>query len=241
MKGSSAAVAAPARRRGDLWARVLAGPWLLLAPAALALIAVAAYPLLYGIRASFHTYRYGRDLGSAGLENYRVIFHDHVFWTALGTTARYVGFAVAIETLLGLGLALLVVEQLRFSRFLRVSLLLPMTIAPVVVGVIWRLMYASDIGVINPLFSSLGLGTPNVLAHPSSAFIGVVAVDVWEWTPLLFLIILAGLQSLPLEPLEAAKVDGAGPVRVFFDHTLPLLMPVLVVGVLVGVGGAVGA
>ena len=65
------------RRRGDLWARLLASPWALLAPAAVALTAVAAYPLLYGIRASFHTYRYGRDLGSAGLENYRVIFHDH--------------------------------------------------------------------------------------------------------------------------------------------------------------------
>jgi multiple sugar transport system permease protein len=218
----------------------VASPWLLLAPAAIALAAVAAYPLVYGIRASFRTYRYGRDLGSAGLQNYHVVFGDHVFWTALGTTARYVFFAVAIETLLGLGLALLVVEQLRFSRFLRVSLLLPMTIAPVVVGVIWRLMYASDIGVVNPLFSSVGLGTPNVLAHPSSAFIGVVAVDVWEWTPLLFLIILAGLQSLPQEPIEAAKVDGAGPVRVFFDHTLPLLMPVLMVAVVLRLIDAIG-
>jgi multiple sugar transport system permease protein len=168
------------------------------------------------------------------------VFGDNTFWTAIWTTARYVGFAVAIETLLGLGLALLVVEQLRFSRFLRVSLLLPMTIAPVVVGVIWRLMYASDIGVVNPLFHSLGLGTPNVLAHPSSAFIGVVAVDVWEWTPLLFLIILAGLQSLPQEPIEAAKVDGAGPARVFFDHTLPLLMPVLMVAVVLRLIDAIG-
>ena len=218
----------------------MASPWLLLAPAAIALAAVAAYPLISGVRASFRTYRYGRDLGSAGLQNYHVVFGDHVFWTALGTTARYVFFAVAIETLLGLGLALLVVDQVRFSRFFRVSLLLPMTIAPVVVGVIWRLMYASDIGVVNPLFSSLGLGTPNVLAHPSSAFIGVVAVDVWEWTPLLFLIILAGLQSLPQEPIEAAKVDGAGPVRVFFDHTLPLLTPVLMVAVVLRLIDAIG-
>src|SRR5919197_2604964 len=184
MSGSSAAVAAPPRRRGDAWARALASPWALLAPAAVALTAVAAYPLLYGIRASFHTYRYGRDLGSAGLENYRVIFHDHVFWTALGTTARYVGFAVLFETLLGLGLALLVVKELRYSRFLRVSLILPMTIAPVVVGVIWRLLYASDIGVVNPLFELFGFEAPNVLAHPLTAFLGLVAVDVWEWTPL---------------------------------------------------------
>jgi multiple sugar transport system permease protein len=229
-----------APRRRELWSRLVASPWLLLAPAAIALAAVAAYPLVSGVRASFRTYRYGRDLGSAGLQNYHVVFGDHVFWTALGTTARYVGFAVAIETLLGLGLALLVNEQLRFSRFLRVSLILPMTIAPVVVGVIWRLMFASDIGVVNPLFSTVGLGTPNVLAHPSSAFIGVVAVDVWEWTPLLFLIILAGLQSLPQEPIEAARVDGAGPVRVFFDHTLPLLTPVLMVAVVLRLIDAIG-
>jgi multiple sugar transport system permease protein len=212
----------------------------LLAPAALALAAVAAYPLIYGIRASFRTYRYGRDLGSAGTQNYHVVFGDHTFWTAMWTTARYVFFAVSIETLLGLGLALLVVNEMRGSRFLRVSLILPMTIAPVVVGVIWRLMYASDIGVVNPVFHSLGLGTPNVLANPGSAFIGVVAVDVWEWTPLLFLIILAGLQSLPQEPIEAAKVDGAGPVRVFFDHTLPLLMPVLMVAVVLRLIDAIG-
>ena len=99
----------PARR---LWARLLASPW----RAARAGDA-SRWPrspptrCSYGIRASLHTYRYGRDLGSAGLENYRVIFHDHVFWTALATTARYVGFAVAIETVLGLGLALLVVAR----------------------------------------------------------------------------------------------------------------------------------
>jgi multiple sugar transport system permease protein len=239
MSDSAAVVAAP-RRRGDLWARLLASPWLLLAPATIALLAVAAYPLLYGIRASTRTYRYGRDVGSAGLENYRVVLHDHVFWDALWTTARYVFFAVTIETLLGLGLALLVVGELRFSRFLRVSLLLPMTIAPVVVGVIWRLMYSSDIGIVNPLANLLGFADVNVLAHPGSAFIGVVVVDIWEWTPLLFLIILAGLQSIPQEPIEAAKVDGAGPARVFFDHTLPLLAPVLMVAVVLRLIDAIG-
>jgi multiple sugar transport system permease protein len=134
----------------------------------------------------------------------------------------------------------MVSREIRFSRFFRVGLILPMTIAPVVVGVVWRLMYASDIGVVNPVFSSLGLGTPDVLAHEGSAFIGVVVVDVWEWTPLLFLIILAGLQSLPQEPLEAARVDGAGPVRLFFEHTLPLLMPVLLVAVVLRLIDAVG-
>jgi multiple sugar transport system permease protein len=222
------------------WRRASRTPYFLLVPAAVAMGVVAVYPLIYSIRASFDRYRFGRDFGSAGLDNYRNVLHDSTFWTAIGTTAKYVFFAVAIETLLGLGLALMVSREIRFSRFFRVGLILPMTIAPVVVGVVWRLMYASDIGVVNPVFSSLGLGTPDVLAHEGSAFIGVVAVDVWEWTPLLFLIILAGLQSLPQEPLEAARVDGAGPVRLFFEHTLPLLMPVLLVAVVLRLIDAIG-
>jgi multiple sugar transport system permease protein len=207
------------------WRRIAASPYLLLVPAVVAMGAVAVYPLIYSIRASFHRYRFGLDFGSAGTQNYSNVFHDSTFWTAIGTTAKFVGLAVTLETLLGLGLALLVSREIRFGKFFRVTLILPMTIAPVVVGVVWRLMYASDIGIVNPIFSGLGLGTPDVLAHETSAFLGVVAVDVWEWTPLLFLIILAGLQSLPQEPLEAARVDGAGPVRSFFDHTLPLLFP----------------
>jgi multiple sugar transport system permease protein len=237
---SSAAVQTRDRRGKGAWARFTGSPLILLAPAVVVLGAVAIYPLFYGIRASFQKYRYGLHLGSAGTSNYSQVFHDQTFWTALGTTGKYVGLAVAIETLLGLGLALLVANQVHFARFIRVGLILPMTIAPVVVGVIWRLMYASDIGVINPLFSALGLGNIDVLANPGSAFLGVVAVDVWEWTPLLFLIILAGLQSLPQEPLEAARVDGAGPVRVFFDHTLPLLRPVLMVAVVLRLIDAVG-
>lgn len=220
--------------------RLGGGPLLFLAPAAVALLAVAAYPLFYGIRASFSEYRYSRDVGSAGFENYSDVFADGVFWDALWTTAKYVGLAVSVETLLGLGLALLVARELRFKSAIRMSLILPMTIAPVVVGVIWRLLYASDVGVVNPLFEALGLSQPNVLAHETSAFLGVVVVDIWEWTPLMFLIILAGIQSLPQEPLEAARVDGAGRWRSFFDHTLPLLMPVIMVAVVLRVIDAIG-
>ena len=232
------------RRRGgrarEARARILASPYLLLAPAGLLLAAVAAYPLFYGLRASVHEYRYGRDRGGAGLDNYRAMLQDDVFWQAMATTAKFVVLAVAIETVLGLALALLVARELRFAGALRVGLILPMTIAPVVVGVIWRLLYASDVGVVNPVFEWLGFGAPNVLANETSAFLGVVAVDVWEWTPLMFLIILAGLQSLPQEPLEAAQVDGAGRLRTFFDHTLPLLRPILLVAIVLRLIDAVG-
>jgi multiple sugar transport system permease protein len=220
--------------------RLAATPYLLLAPAAVTLIAVSIYPLFYGIRASVQEWRYGRATGFTGLDNYRTIYHDQTFWDALRVTLKFVVLAVSIETVLGLGLALLVAREIRFSGPIRVGLILPMTIAPVVVGVVWRLMYASDIGIVNPLFRAFGLSEPDVLAHQTSAFIGLVVVDVWEWTPLLFLILLAGVQGLPQEPLEAARVDGAGRVRVFFDHTLPLLRPVLLVAIVLRTIDAIG-
>ena len=220
--------------------RVSAAPYLLLAPAGLALAAVSVYPLFYGIRASLEKYRYGREVGFTGLDNYRIVFHDRVFWDALLVTLKFVALAVSVETVLGLALALLVSRELRFAGSIRVGLILPMTIAPVVVGIIWRLLYASDIGVVNPLFGSLGLSEPDVLAHKTSAFVGLVAVDVWEWTPLLFLILLAGLQGLPQEPLEAARVDGAGRVQTFLHHTLPLLRPVLLVAIVLRTIDAIG-
>ncbi len=220
--------------------RAAAVPYLLLLPAVLALAAVSLYPTLDGIRASLDRFRYGRDMGFAGWDNFAVVYNDAVFWQAILTTAMYVVLVVALETLLGLLLALLVARELRYAGLIRVMLILPMTIAPVVVGVIWRLLYASDIGVVDPLFQALGLDAPHVLAKPVTAFLALVVVDVWEWTPLLFLIILAGLQSMPQDPLEAARVDGASRWQAFFHHTLPLLRPVLLVAVVLRTIDAVG-
>src|SRR5205814_7861027 len=158
-------------------------------------------------------YLYGRSYGYTGFDNYRHAFDDPFFRDALWTTAKFVLCTVTIETLLGLALAMLVSREIRFSGPIRVGLILPMTIAPVVVGVMWRLIYDSGVGVTDPLFQLFGASPPDVLAHNTSALIAVVVVDVWEWTPLIFLIVLAGLQSMPQEPLEAARVDGAGRVR----------------------------
>jgi multiple sugar transport system permease protein len=232
--------AAPRRVRAGWRGRLFASPYLLLLPAAVALAGVSLYPLFYGVRASFTHYLYGRDFGLNGLTNYRNVWHDQFFRQAMETTAKYVVVTVAIETVLGLALALLVSREIRFGGPIRVGLILPMTIAPVVVGVMWRLLYDSGVGVTDPLFQLFGFSPPDVLAHNGTAFASVVLVDVWEWTPLIFLILLAGLQSLPQEPLEAALVDGAGRVRLFLDHTLPLLRPVLLVAIVLRTIDAVG-
>jgi multiple sugar transport system permease protein len=233
--------AEPAKQPRD-WRvkRFLASPYLLLVPAAVALAGVSVYPLFYGVRASITHYLYGRDFGFNGLTNYREIWHDTFFRQAMQTTLKYVVICVAIETVLGLALALLVSREIRFGGPIRVGLILPMTIAPVVVGVMWRLLYDSGVGVTDPLFQLFGFSPPDVLAHNGTAFASVVLVDVWEWTPLIFLILLAGLQSLPQEPLEAALVVGAGRVRLFLDHTLPLLRPVLLVAIVLRTIDAIG-
>jgi len=217
-----------------------AGPYLLLIPAGVALAAVSVYPLVYGFIASVRQFRYGLDVGLAGLNNYVNVLQDQTFITALVTTAKYVVLCVVIEAVLGLALAMLVNRELRGASLWRIGIILPMTVAPVVVGVMWRLIYASDIGIADPILGLFGIHGVHVLGTENSAFLGVVLLDVWEWTPLMFLILLAGLQSLPQEPLEAALIDGASPIRVFFDHVLPMLRPVLFVAIVLRTIDAIG-
>ena len=220
---------ARARRQGAGLDRFL--PYLLLAPAVLLVLTVVVYPLISGVETSMHFYRFGNAIRNVGFSQYRQAFNDPEFTGAVWTTVKFVGAAVVIETLLGLGLALLCVKELPFIRAMRVVLIVPMVITPVVVGIVFRLIYASDIGLFTTTSNFLGGGSVGILDSESRAFWGLVALDVWEWTPLIFLILLAGLQSLPQEPFEAARVDGAGVWRTFRDHTLPMLMPVLMVAI----------
>ena len=224
------AVARKPRVKGAGLDRAL--PYLLLAPALLLIVAVVVYPLFYGLRESFLGYRYGHSIGSVGLQNYKDLYGDPYFRDALWVTLKFVLIAVTIETVLGLGLALLAARELPLIRFARLVLILPMIITPIVVGIVFRLIYASDTGLLTILNQKLfGGGPVLILDKPLTAFLGLVFLDVWEWTPLMFLILLAGIQSLPVEPFEAARVDGAGTWRTFLDHTLPMLRPVLAVAI----------
>ena len=206
-------------------------PYLLLAPALLLLLAIVVYPLFYGVRESFLGYRYGHSIGSVGLQNYKDLLSDPYFRDALWVTLKFVFLAVTLETVLGLGLALLAARELPLVRFARLALIIPMIITPIVVGIVFRLIYASDTGLLTIVSEKLGGGPVLILDKPTTAFLGLVFLDVWEWTPLMFLILLAGIQSLPVEPFEAARVDGAGSWRTFIDHTLPMLRPVIAVAV----------
>jgi multiple sugar transport system permease protein len=209
----------------------LALPYLLLAPCVLIVLGVLVYPLWDGLRASTMLYRYGKPVANVGFDNYLQLWSDPQFLNSLWVTVRFVFFSVAIETVLGLALALFCLREFRGIRLLRTVLIVPMVITPVVVAIVFRLIYASDAGMFTAFSEAMGGGEVQILGDPTKAFIGLVALDVWEWTPLMFLILLAGLQTLPQEPFEAARVDGAGPWRSFVDLTLPMLRPVLAIAI----------
>jgi multiple sugar transport system permease protein len=216
-------------RRGTGAARAL--PYLLLAPALLTILVVFLYPLIDGIRTSTQIYRFGRPIADVGLQNYKDVLSDTEFRDALWVTLKFVFLAVSLETIIGLALALFCARELPFVRTMRAILIIPMVVTPVVIGIVFRLLYASDVGLFTTVSESFGGGRVQILSNSDTAFMGLVALDVWEWTPLMFLILLAGLQSLPVEPFEAARVDGASAWRAFWDHTLPMLRPVLTVAI----------
>jgi multiple sugar transport system permease protein len=141
--------------------------------------------------------------------------------------------ATAIEFVLGLALALLLKDEFPFQGVVRSSLIIPMVIAPIVVGIIWRLLYNADVGLFSFVVEALTGKSLSVLSSTTLALPALILVDVWEWTPFMFLILLAGIQSLPQEPFEAARVDGAGPWNVFVNLTLPMLRPVIAVAILI--------
>ena len=200
-------------------------PYLLVAPAVAVLLALSIYPLIYSITVSL-------QVGEAwGLGNFTRLASDTFFLTAMGHTFVYAMAALTCEFLLGLGLALLLDSKIRGRGFFRASLLVPMMLPPVVAAVVWRLLLNPNFGAINGTLKQLGVDTESLTwtASPRLAMLSVIAVDVWQWTPFVFLVLLAGLQAIPQEPYEAALIDGSSRWQTFWNVTLPLLKPAILI------------
>ena len=200
-------------------------PYLLVAPAVAVLLALSIYPLIYSITVSL-------QVGEAwGLGNFTRLASDTFFLTAMGHTFVYAIAALTCEFLLGLGLALLLDSKIRGRGFFRASLLVPMMLPPVVAAVVWRLLLNPNFGAINGTLKQLGVDTESLTwtASPVLAMLSVIAVDVWQWTPFVFLVLLAGLQAIPQEPYEAALIDGSSRWQTFWNVTLPLLKPAILI------------
>ena len=209
--------------------------WMVL-PTLLALMLVVGFPLGYAAWISVHEY----DLTEGGigryveLENFQRVVELEPFRTAAVNTVVLTVSVVVIELVIALGLALLLNQpNLRFKNIYLAILLIPLLVSPVAVGLIWRLLLHPDLGALNWALKGVGFPGQEWLGSTSTAMPTVIGVDAWHETSLLLVILLAGVTSLPKDPVEAATVDGASKWQIFYSITLPLLTPVILVAVLI--------
>lgn len=202
-------------------------------PLALVLSAVMLYPVAFSAWISLHDYRLTRlnDVRWVGLDNYTFIATDPGFLNAMGNTITFVIGAVTLELILGLGLAILLQRLVRFQNFIRSTLLAPMFITPIAVGLMFRFLLNSELGVISHYLGEIGISID--WFGPQLALFSIILIDVWQWTPFMVLMFLAGLESLPKAPFEAARIDGASAWLTFRSVTLPMLRPVITVAIII--------
>jgi trehalose/maltose transport system permease protein len=210
--------------------------WLFIAPMLVVLLAVAAWPLGRTIWFAFTDANLS-DLEAAqfvGTSNFAYLLTDPEWWQAVRNTLIFAFFSVTLETIFGLIIALALNAQFPGRGTLRAAVLIPWAIPTVVSAQMWSWMFNDVFGILNHVLVGLGIIEKGIAwtASPDTALAAVVMVDVWKTTPFMALLILAGLQMLPGEIYEAAKVDGVHPVRVFFKVTLPLLRPALMVAII---------
>ena len=201
-------------------------------PALFALILTTTAPLVYLAWTSAMRIELAMPWlsGFAGFDNYVKMGGDPRFWHSLALTAVYTATTVVLQVALGLSLALLVLRIPRGQALLRVAAILPIVLAPVVVGLFWRtLVLSPDVGLVDVVTRALGLGSHNWLGDPDLALISVIAIHTWQWTPFAFLVILASLSALPPEVFEAARIDRASAWQRFRHITLPLIRPAIVI------------
>lgn len=209
-------------------------PYFLMAPTLLILLLLTVIPIIYSLVVSVSSYdTFGNMSGFAGLKNYVKAFTSGVFWNAIFITLLFTALAVSIQLILGFSLSLMVSKDGKIMKLLRWLLIIPMMVSPLVVAIVFRFMLNTDMGIINYMLQGMGLPKINFLGEPVLAFMSLILVDVWQWTPMVFLILLAGMQALPQDPFEAAEIDGASKFQIIRFVTIPMLKPVLIVALVI--------
>ncbi len=220
------------RRRFVLTDRALVR-WFLL-PTMVLLLAMNIFPLIYSLGLSFHEYSAiaNKPPIFIGIQNYINILHEEKLWIYFQVTGRFVFLAVAVETIIGFGMAMLLRRRFWGSGVITTLILIPMMMSPIVVGLFWRLIFNPGYGIFNYL---LGYGInrgPDWLGSPTHAMWAIVMVDAWMWSPFVMLIALAGLNAIPEYLYEAAEIDRASSWFQFWRITLPQVAPMLMIAVL---------
>ena len=205
-----------------------------LLPGLVVLIGILIFPIGFMIRlslSSWDTFYPGLDF--IGIDNYiRLFTDDSRFWESFFRLSFLSITTVSLQYIIGFSLALMVWKDIIFKRFFRVLFLIPMMTTPVIMTVIWRTFFHESLGPVNDVLSIFGVAPP-WLTNEHLAKVTIIIVEVWQWTPFMFLLLLAGLLSLPKEPFLAASVDGAGPIRKFIYVTFPLMAPISIGAIII--------
>jgi multiple sugar transport system permease protein len=202
--------------------------YLFLWPAFLIVLAVGLFPLVFSFSMSFQSLRLIPPLPPkfVGLDNYWTILQTERFWHVIGTTTLIAVLSVIVEYVIGFAIALALHSKVPGERLFRISFLLPMLLAPIAVALIGRMMFHSSVGPLNDLFTHLGFPNLPFLTSTRWALGAIITIEVWQWTPFVILMLLAGLQSLPSDVYESASLENASGWRQFWDLTFPMMLPI---------------
>lgn len=207
--------------------------FIFLAPTIVILLLLTVYPFFYALFISFRKINLIKGTNVfIGFQNYINLFQDRMFFVSIMNTVIFVLVAVLFEFLLGMIFALFFNTGIKALKFFRSVVLLPMLLPPITVALTWKMMFAYDTGILNYLLEKIGLAPIEWLSSSKYALASIIFTDIWQWTPFVFLVVLASLQSIPMEMYEAAKVFGANKLQIFRYITLPLLKPGLILALL---------
>lgn len=209
--------------------------YLFLLPAIIIFVLGLIVPLMNALELSFNRLSMGTpwvERTFVGFENYTRMFADTGVQSSLSVTLQFAAIVLVVEMIIGLGLALLLEKPLAGAAIFRTIFILPLMVSPVAVGLIWRYLLDGRIGLVNQFIGIFGLEPQTWLGEPGLAFFSIIITDIWQWTPFIFIILLAGLQALPSEVLEASRIDGASWWQMTFRIKLPMLRSILLVTVL---------
>jgi len=209
--------------------------FLMLLPSTILLLGLTIFPFVFGLILGFTDFsliRPQNGMRGVGLENYIEIFTTEEFWISLKTTIIFTFFAVTGQLILGTLMAVILHHNSKSAPIMRALYLLPLAVTPVAATFSFRMLFNPSLGAFNYFLELGGFAPLAWLSKSDLALISLIIVDIWQWTPFILLIVAGGLASLPNEPFESAKVDGASDIQIFFHHTLPLLKPYLALAVI---------
>ena len=206
--------------------------WLFVAPATIIMVAACLYPVISAIKLGFFEWSMGTpwtEAKFAGWSSFHLVFTDPAVWRSLWTTLKFAAIAVSAEMLLGIGLALALEGQLKGMAAFRTMFILPMMVAPIAVGMTWRYLFDAQFGLINAVLGVFGVAAKGWLADESLAFAAIIIADIWQWTPFVFIMIMAGLSGVDTSVLEAARLDGARWWAMTLRVKLPMIIDVIAI------------